>query len=99
MKHKGFLAALFDLSFSEFITTKLIRLIYAVSLVISGLVILAGVVLVFSRSIVGGIIALLLAPIAFMLSALGARVWTELLIVIFRIAENTGEIARATRAE
>lgn len=99
MKHNRFFAALFDLSFSEFITTKLIKLIYAISLVVSGVVIVAGVVTAFTRSAVVGIVALVLAPIAFLLSALSARVWTELLIVIFRIAENTGEIAKASKAE
>jgi hypothetical protein len=36
---------------------------------------------------------LVLSPLYFLVMLIGARIWLELIIVIFRIAENTGEIA------
>ncbi|NLG29348.1 MAG: DUF4282 domain-containing protein [Chloroflexi bacterium] len=97
MKQKRFLAALFDFSFSEFVTTKLIKVLYGFELVVAALLIIGVVIGAFLRSVGAGLIALVLSPVAFVLAALGARVWTELLIVIFRIAENTGDIAKANR--
>ena len=99
MKKKGFFAALFDQSFSEFVTTKLIKLLYAISLGFSALLLVAAVVVLFMQSVGAGVVGLLLAPIVFVLSALMTRVWTELLIVIFRIAENSTEIVNQNKAE
>ena len=40
------------------------------------------------------IVGLILAPIFFLLYVIFARVWMELIIVIFRIAEYARDIAR-----
>jgi hypothetical protein len=42
---------------------------------------------------------LILSPVIFVLFVIYARVSLEILIVIFRIAENTTEIAKQTRKE
>ena len=48
----------------------------------------------FASKSFGGILAgLVLAPIAFLVGTILARIWLETLIVLFRIAENTTKIA------
>ncbi|MCC5843569.1 MAG: DUF4282 domain-containing protein [Verrucomicrobia bacterium] len=39
-----------------------------------------------------GIMFLILSPLLFLLYVLGARIWCEMIIVLFRIAENTSRL-------
>jgi hypothetical protein len=62
---KGFLSALFDLSFKEVITTKIIKLLYVLGIAFSGL--MAAVMLVAGLLQGGpGLAAIVVAPIAFL---------------------------------
>ena len=94
MEPKGFFGRLFDLSFNEFITTKIITVLYVCAMIgagVWGLAILFGG---FATKSFGGILTgLVLAPIAFLVGTILARIWLETLIVLFRIAENTAKIA------
>jgi len=94
---RGFLAKLFDFSFEEFITLSIIKVIYVVLLISSGI----GALFMFvSMATLGGamlVLGLILAPVLFIVYVILARVWLEFLIVVFRIADNTAEIARNGR--
>jgi hypothetical protein len=90
------LGALFDLTFSSFITASIIRIVYIVGLVLIGLWWLAVVIASFANSIVMGLVALIVVTIAAFLWILFLRIWLEIIMVIFRIAENTSIIAQAT---
>jgi len=94
MQEKGFFGRLFDLSFNEFITTSIIKVLYIIAIIgsaIGALFILGGL---FATKTFGGVLmGLILAPIVFILYVILARVWLEVLIVLFRIAENTAKIA------
>jgi Domain of unknown function (DUF4282) len=85
---KGFLASLFDLDFKEFITTKIIKLLYILGICCAGL---SAAIMLLVGLIQGGtgLVALVVAPVAFLLWVIGLRVWLELVIVIFKISENT----------
>ena len=85
---KGFVGSLFDLSFKSFITPKLIQVIYIILIVIAAIMTLGLIVSSFSQGAVAGIIALLLSPIIFLIYVLFARVYLELVIVLFRIYEE-----------
>jgi len=89
----GFLASLFDFSFAHFITAKLIRVLYALFLILTGLGVLAMLVSGFGQGFGYGIVMLILAPLVFLLAAMYFRVVLEVLIVVFRIAENVEKIA------
>ena len=94
METKGFFGRLFDLSFNEFITTKIITVLYVCSMVGAGVWALTILFSGFATKSFGGILAgLVLAPIAFLVGTILARIWLETLIVLFRIAENTAKIA------
>ena len=94
MEPKGFFGRLFDLSFNEFITTKIITVLCVWSMVRAGVWALTILFGGFATKSFGGILAgLVLAPIAFLVGTILARIWLETLIVLFRIAENTAKIA------
>lgn len=100
MNKKGFLASLFDLSFSEFITVRLIKIVYVIFILVSALGALAILFGGFRTGsvfgVLGGIVG---AAIAFIIYVLFARVWLELVIVIFRIAEDTRKLVAAKAPE
>jgi Domain of unknown function (DUF4282)/zinc-ribbon domain len=94
----GFLSSLFDLSFSNFITTKLIKVLFVICLVLAVFGALAVILAGFARGAVEGIFALvILAPLLFLFYVILARVQMEVLIVIFRSCEYLEEIAKQGR--
>jgi hypothetical protein len=109
---KGFFGSLFDLSFENFVATKLVKVLFVLGIIVAALYAIGIVVMLLSAGIsasairggpgsvvvVGAVIgALILAPLVFFLMVLGSRIWCEVLIVMFRIAEHTGEIAEQGR--
>lgn len=93
--------AIFDFSFTNFVTTKLIKIIYAISLVIVVLsffaMVIGGFGLMVSDSIAAGFALLCLSPFVLVFWILMARVYSEFIIVIFRIAENMSELVEQGR--
>ncbi len=98
MENKGFISTLFDLSFSEFVTTRLIKVLFIIGIVGAGLWDLVFVVGAFKVGFLRGLLMLLLSPIFFLISVLLARIWCELIIVIFRIAENTSRLVEREKS-
>jgi len=106
-KGAGFFKALFDFSFTEFVTSKIIKLLYGLSILFSG--IFALILLVFflaagfRESAAAGIVALIIgSPICFLIFLVlvtYSRVLLEIIIVVFRISEHTSEIAKQGRIE
>ena len=96
---KGFLESLFDFSFTTFVTSKLIKILYVLSIVCAALGSLFLIVIGFTLSTALGVLMLLIAsPLLFLSSVIYARVLLEIMIVIFRISEHTAEIAAQGRA-
>ncbi len=92
MEEKGLCGLLFDLSFSEFVTTRVIKVLFILGIVLSALGALAMIGAGFAAGTGRGILMLVLSPLVFLLYALVVRVWCELIIVVFRIAENTSRL-------
>jgi hypothetical protein len=95
LKKGSFLQALFDFSFNHFFTPKIIKLLYGLSIFSAGLIAILFIIFGFSTSTGFGIFTLLVgAPLTFLLVAICSRIYLELMIAIFRIAEtlvNKGE--------
>ena len=91
MEQKGFVASLFDLSFTEFVTMRVIKALYVLLIILSAIV---SVMVLINCIVAGPTMAVLgiicLAPLTFFLYVLMARIWVEVIIVLFRIAENMG---------
>jgi hypothetical protein len=98
MPEKGFFASLFDLSFSSFITSKLIKVLYVLTLILIGLAALAFIVSAFAESAALGLFVLVIvAPIVSLLYVIYARVFMEILIAVFRIMETNVELVALQR--
>jgi uncharacterized protein DUF4282 len=94
----GFISSLFDLSFSNFITPKLIKVLFIITIVLVALGALAFVGSAFMQSAIAGIFVLLIvAPLFFLFEVILARVWMEVLIQIFRACDYLAEIAKQGR--
>ena len=85
----GFFGGLFDFSFSQFVTVKVVKVVYFLLILFSAIFVLTMIVSSFAQSGGAGVISLILSPIVFLLSVLCARIWMELVVVLFRIGENT----------
>ncbi len=94
----SFLGALFDFSFRHFIAVRLAGLIYGLALAVGAIYALIAIAGAFQASTGYGLLTLVvLAPLGFILYAIVARVYLEIVIALVRVAENTGEILASLR--
>ena len=99
---RGFFASLYDFSFHQLITPKIIRVLYAIALVIIALGSLGYLIAGFTpqESFFGSsspsagtmLLHVIVAPIIFVIGSVLARIYLELIIVVFNIAENTEKL-------
>jgi hypothetical protein len=90
---KSGLTLLFDLSFSQFVTTKLIKILFLIGIGFAGFGSIGLIVSGFVAGVGWGLLFLILSPVVFMLLVLFSRISCELILVLFRVAENTSKIA------
>lgn len=87
---RGLLSRLFDLSFTEFVTPSLIKIIFVLGIVMAGL---TSLLMLISFAATGEaiviLIGLIFAVVIFFFSVLYARVVAEVFLILFRIEENT----------
>jgi hypothetical protein len=95
----GFVSALLDFSFTQFISVKLVKVLYFVAIILAAIFIVVGIFVAFSNGISYGIGAIILAPVLFAIDVIIVRVIFEFVVVIFRIAQFTHQIAENTAAE
>jgi len=94
MEDRGFFGSLFDLSFQHFVFPKLVTLIYILLVVFSAIVSMAWMVATLAAPGAAKAAALL-APLAFVCCVIYFRVLMEVIVVMFRIAEDVRTLARA----
>jgi len=100
MPTQGFLASLFDVSFSSLITTRVMKILYILSMVLIGLTALVFVGAAFSNSVAAGLFTLVvIAPFVSLLYLVYVRVLLEIVIAIFRIMETNVELVALQRAQ
>jgi hypothetical protein len=96
---KGFFGSLFDFSFDNFIAPKLVKFLYVLSLI--GATIYAIFLLIFGLAALGGgtdssagvgLLAIIGAPILWFVWLILARLYLELVIVMFKISEDVRDI-------
>lgn len=97
----GFFAALFDLSFTSLVTTRIIKVLYVLAIIVIALYALFFIAAGFHQSSTDGLLVLVIgAPLFALFSLIYTRVLLEVFIALFRIMENTGElVARANVPE
>jgi hypothetical protein len=92
IKKGSLLHTLFDFSFNEFLTSKIVKFLYSLSTLSAFLMALLLIIFGSNTSIGFGFFALLIgAPLIFLLTLIYSRVFLKIIIVIFRIAEHTAK--------
>jgi hypothetical protein len=99
LPQKGFFASLFDFSFKEFMTLKLLKILYIIAIIVNGLIAFSLILIGLVGSPITAFIFLIVSPVLFLILTISARVGIEALAVVFRIAENTQSIAENTKKE
>ncbi len=98
MPDRGFLASLFDTSFSSLVTTKVIKVLYILSMIVIGLGALGFIGAAFANSVAFGLLTLVvIAPLMSLLYLIYVRVLLEIVIAIFRIMETNTELVALQR--
>ena len=95
----SFIGALFDFSFSRFVSETLIRVLYLVAIGLAVTAAIIGIIAAFTNSLSIGISALIIAPLVLFVYIVIVRVIFEFVIVIFRIADHTKQIAENTQTQ
>jgi hypothetical protein len=92
LKKVDFLQGLFRLSFNQFVSPKIMEFLYGLSILWAGLIALSFVVAGFNISRWFGIFAIFLgAPLIFLLTVIYSRVFLEMILVIFRMADRMAD--------
>lgn len=100
LKKVNFLQILFDFSFSQFVSPKIMKFLYGLSMISAGLMALFLIIVGFKASMWFGIFALLIgAPLLFLLAVISNRVLLEMILVIFRIADRMENIVMVNMEE
>ena len=92
MNRKNFFNILFDFSFSSFIATRVVGLIYGLAIFFIGILMLFIIGAGFNNGFFSGLGSLILAPIIGLIYLLFVRVGLESLIAGIKTAENTSQI-------
>jgi len=88
LRKANFLQTLFDFSFSRFVSPRIMKFLYGLSMIFAGLMALFLIIVGFQTSMWFGIFALLIgAPLLFLLTVISNRIVLELILVIFRMAD------------
>lgn len=93
LENRGIVASLFDLDFTTFITLRFLKIIYVIVLIAIAAVSLVLFLALASQGVGRAVLGLVVVPVAALLYLVLARVYLELIALLFRIAENTTRIA------
>ena len=102
MSREGGLGALLDLSFRTFITISIIRIIYILGLVGIGLfwlITMVSALMAMGDEPLAALFTMLIATFIGLISIILWRVYLEIVVVFFRIAENTSIMAGRTNGD
>lgn len=92
MEEKGLIGTIFDFSFDKFVTTKVIKFLLGLAMLVNAVITIMIIVGGFQNGALAGILALILSPVIYVLMMLVSRIYLELIIVAFRIVEHVGGI-------
>lgn len=96
----GFFKALFDFSFSNFITVKFAKVIYLLSLVVIALFVLISSLVIIAQGLtVGNFLMLIVSVVAGFFYLIIARLGLEFSVAMIRVAQNSTEIRDELRAK
>lgn len=90
---RGFLTDLFDVRFRRFITTRVVSVLYVLAILFLAFAVIGQIVTAFNVGSGFGVFMLLIGgPLIFFGGLLYFRVVLEVLVVLFRIGDDTGRV-------
>ena len=92
-----FLHPLFDLSFRRPVTVKMIKFLHILSILCAGLMALLFILAGFETSLRLGLSALLIGAVGVLFTAVFSRIFLEMILVVFRMADQTAGKGMADR--
>jgi len=88
-----FLHSLFDFSFNQFVSLKMVKFLYSLSTLAAGWIALFLIIAGFKTSTWFGMFALLIgAPVIFLITVISSRIFLEMILSIFRMADHMANI-------
>lgn len=81
----SFFKSLFDFSFSEFITPKIIKFLYILFIILAVVQTIIIVTSAFAIKLLIGLLVLIVSPVIFSIMIILARLFLEIIMIIFRI--------------
>jgi hypothetical protein len=100
LKKVDLLRALFNFSFNQWVSPKIMKFLYGLSILSAGLIALFFIIMGFNVSMGFGIFSLFIgAPLIFLLTVIYSRVLLEMILVIFRMADHMTEIGMSNMEE
>lgn len=90
---KGLFGSLFDLSFTHYITPKIVRIVYVIGMVLIGLGLLFAIIAAFAQSILGGFVTLLFGWLFALLYLVMFRILLEFYTAVVSTAETIQKYA------
>jgi hypothetical protein len=90
---QGLLSALTDFTFERFVTARLVPVLYALGLVLGAVFAASQIMMAMRLGVLVALMGLVIVPLGFLLFALYLRVGLEIVIVLFRIEQNTARLA------
>lgn len=98
-KEKAFdVLSIFDWGFKKFVTVSIVKVLYILGIIAISFMSLALVIFSFQSGFAFGLTAMITVPILFAIWVLSLRVYLELIVALFRIAENTTVMAERVEA-
>ncbi len=88
------LGALLDFGFRQFITLGVIKVLYLLGMGMIGLVLLVALIGAFTQGGLAALAVLVVGPLVALVWLIFLRVWLELVVVIFRLGENTSKLVQ-----
>jgi hypothetical protein len=97
VESQSFFSGLFDFSFKEYITPKVIRVIFVILIIFAGLGALFGLIFAFAgfgRNVAFGLLGVILVVLGFFLSVIFYRIFLEVVSALFRINDNIATLVQ-----
>lgn len=94
LQERSFFGSLFDFGFTTFVTLRFLKVIYAIVMVLIGIGAIGVFVALASEGGGEAVLALIVVPLGALLYLVFARIYFELIALLFRIAESTSNIDR-----
>jgi hypothetical protein len=86
---QNFFKSLFDFSFKNFITRKLVSVLYGAGIIIGALAAVISIIMAATQGIGNFILFLIVAPVSYFFGIIALRIILEFIMVLFKIEENT----------